>query len=436
MRGPDTHIMLFPSGFEIVLKGAGNFLADWWWVFTPPVLLFLLQDMWLLYMRWKYFLSQEFILLEIRLPQIVERTPKAMEQVFAGLHGIWDEIKITDRYFKGTIPDKVSCELISINGESHFIIRLPAKFKNLVEAHVWAQYPDAEISDVEDYVDNIPVGIPDREYEAWGTEFMLSKQDAYPIRTYPYFEETVEERRLDPLSAFLEVMGSVGEGEQIWLQIIVEPTLDDTWKKQGEELVAKLTGKRAKAKARGMGQMLSEELSGLPANVVRGATIGLGEGAAQQQRMGPSEPPSLMMHLSPGERAVVEAIEENIAKLGFITGIRVLYIARREVYNSATIAAIFGAIRQFNTLNLNGFRPDKRTLPKRFYVLQKQRQFFRKRRLLRFYRMRWPSLARFVFNTEELATIFHFPGQMVAQAPLVSRIESKRKEPPSTLPRV
>ena len=426
--------MLFPSGFEIVLKGAVGFLADWWWVFAPPVFLFVLHDIWLFYKSWQYYLSRDFILLEIRLPQIVERTPKAMEQVFAGLHGMWDEIKFPDRYLRGVMPDWVSCELVSLNGESHFIIRVPAKFKNLVEAHVWAQYPDAEIFEAEDYVNDMPANIPNAEWEAWGTEFALSKPDAYPIRTYPYFEETVEERRLDPLSALLEVMGSIGEGEQIWLQILAQPLADDTWKKQGDALVAKLAGKKLKARPKGIGAILSEELSVLPGNLARGATTGLGE-AAPQQRQGPPEPPSLMMHLSPGERAVIEAIEENIAKLGFRTGMRVLYIARRDAYNSGTIAAIFGAIRQFNTQNLNGFRPDKRTLPKRFYVFQKQRHFFRKRRLLRLYRLRWHTLERFVFNTEELATIFHFPGQMVAQAPMVSRIEAKKKEPPSTLPR-
>jgi hypothetical protein len=39
----------------------------------------------------------------------------------------------------------------------------------------------------------------------------------------------------------------------------------------------------------------------------------------------------------------------------------------------------------------------------------------------------------FVLSTEELATIFHFPG-MVSEAPSFKRVESKIAKPPSNLP--
>ena len=38
-----------------------------------------------------------------------------------------------------------------------------------------------------------------------------------------------------------------------------------------------------------------------------------------------------------------------------------------------------------------------------------------------------------VMTTEELATIFHFPGQ-VATTPTISRSSSKKAEPPPNLP--
>ncbi|OHB13689.1 MAG: hypothetical protein A2Y49_02110 [Candidatus Zambryskibacteria bacterium RIFCSPLOWO2_12_39_8] len=39
----------------------------------------------------------------------------------------------------------------------------------------------------------------------------------------------------------------------------------------------------------------------------------------------------------------------------------------------------------------------------------------------------------FVLNTEELATLFHFPGQ-VSTTPTFTRIESKKAEAPANLP--
>jgi hypothetical protein len=38
-----------------------------------------------------------------------------------------------------------------------------------------------------------------------------------------------------------------------------------------------------------------------------------------------------------------------------------------------------------------------------------------------------------ILNTEELATIYHFPTKMV-EAPMVHRIEAKKGEPPAGLP--
>jgi len=40
----------------------------------------------------------------------------------------------------------------------------------------------------------------------------------------------------------------------------------------------------------------------------------------------------------------------------------------------------------------------------------------------------------FILNTEELASLFHFPGRAVAPVPFVSRIEAKKGEAPPGLP--
>jgi hypothetical protein len=39
----------------------------------------------------------------------------------------------------------------------------------------------------------------------------------------------------------------------------------------------------------------------------------------------------------------------------------------------------------------------------------------------------------FVLNVEELATLWHFPGQML-KVPTLERIESKEASPPTNLP--
>lgn len=427
--------LILPPEFALVVGWLWSFFADWWWLIAPPVFLFFLHDLWLFALRWQYFYSLEWTLLEIRPPQIVERTPQAMEQVFAGLHGMWTNIRPDEKYWKGKVQNWMSCEIASVNGETRFFIRVLSKYRNLVEAHVWAQYPDAEILEADDYTASVPQDIPGAVWDLWGTEFILQKPDGYPIRTYIEFEAPVEERRIDPLSALLEVMGSLGPGEQIWFHIIAEP-LFDGWKTQGEELVAKLIG-RPQAKRKGfMAGVLGATLGEMGKLLLEVLRIGFPQVGPPQAPLKPVRPelPSLMMHLSPGEKLIVEEIERNISKLGFRTGIRVAYLAKREVYKAATPSAIYGAIRQFNSAHLNSFVPNMHVTPSISYLFPKQRNHYRKRYLGRYLRYRLFARRRFIFNIEELATIFHFPGTMVSKAPSVTRMEAKRGEPPQTLP--
>ena len=73
------------------------------------------------------------------------------------------------------------------------------------------------------------------------------------------------------------------------------------------------------------------------------------------------------------------------------------------------------------------------------WFLDERRLYIRKRRIFRYYSKRWfPLFPRpggsYVLNTEELATLYHFPGRIVAPAPAVPRIEAKKGEAPPGLP--
>src|SRR3989344_379717 len=115
---PKAHEMellkyFFPvDTFSAVFGVFRSFYGDWWWIVIPPVLFFILRDLWLLYVRWKKFLATEHVLLEIRIPKIVERTPKAMEQVFSGLHALFDSPRFVEKYFQGKYQQWASVEMV------------------------------------------------------------------------------------------------------------------------------------------------------------------------------------------------------------------------------------------------------------------------------------------------------------------------------------
>ena len=113
-----------------------------------------------------------------------------------------------------------------------------------------------------------------------------------------------------------------------------------------------------------------------------------------------------------------------------------MYLAHKEVMNKAKgVESFMGAMRPFESLDLNGFKVGKSTKTAANYVLVKQRLRTRQIKLLRAYKSRsmWLGGGFFVLNIEELATLYHFPNISV-KAPLLKRTEAKRAEPPFGIP--
>jgi hypothetical protein len=198
--------------------------------------------------------------------------------------------------------------------------------------------------------------------------------------------------------------------------------------------VEKLIGREVKSK----GGMIVDEAHGW-VQATREVTHELFFGALKPGEESKKSAENSMTHLTPGERDVVSAIEANIAKLGFRTIVRFIYWAKTDIFSSAHKASVLGAFKQFNSLNLNGFKTNSRMSPSSAGGLfKKRKELYRKISVLNNYKKRYfPfrgfSGRGFVLNTEELATIYHVPGKIVA-APMMPRIEAKKGGPPSSLP--
>lgn len=74
--------------------------------------------------------EMKWLVLEFKIPKENVKSPQAMEQVFASLHAISDE-------------DWFSVEIVGFSHSTHFLIRIPEQYHDLVQAAVFAQYPDA-----------------------------------------------------------------------------------------------------------------------------------------------------------------------------------------------------------------------------------------------------------------------------------------------------
>lgn len=421
--------------------GMRNPLYISWWIFinggwTAFVVLFFM-GLYILHLeraRMKFRQSIKYVLLAIDIPKENEQSLKAVEQIFAQLAAVESTYTLYERYWKGKLQRTFSLELISIEGYIQFLIRTAEEYRDLVEAAIYAQYPEAEITEVGDYTTTAPRTFPDKEYKLWGTELALKKEDAYPIRTYLNFEHTLTQTFADPMASILEALSRLQPGEQVWIQLVLTPT-GSAWVKNAEYRVKKLIGAKAERKRGTILTPLSETARGFGAEAL---TQIAGGGIAETKARSDKELPSKMQFLSPGDRNVVEAIQAKISKIGFKTKIRIIYLAKKEIYSKERgVKPTIGAMMQYNTQNLNAFKSYKRVTTKADYFRVKQRIQARQRRLIWAYKLRANYLGKgqgFVLNIEELASIFHFPIAEIT-APLVQKTEIRKGGPPPSLPR-
>jgi hypothetical protein len=149
-----------------------------------------------------------------------------------------------------------------------------------------------------------------------------------------------------------------------------------------------------------------------------------------------SGPDFRILNLTPGERASIEAVERKASKIGFICKLRLLYIAPHDIYSAKrVISSVFGGMKQFGDLTSNSFKPNKRTKTSAVYFFPEQRANARRGRILSNYRNRsWYAGSRsYILNTEELATLYHFPSISVT-TPYLKRTDVKKSDAPAQLP--
>lgn len=364
----------------------------------------------LLYINVKYISKMEWVMLEIRVPREIHRSPQAMELVLEAMYqtypGHWYDV-----YIKGIVRSWFSLEIISIEGKIYFLMYIPKFYEDLIKSQIYSQYPRVEINEVPDYTRMIPSYQKGCRFDLFGYEFGTKKHYSWPIKTYIDYKldrdvGTLEDiEKIDPLSTLLEFIGSIGPGEQIWIQILLQASNKD-WRKKCTELISDLKSRFSRVGAEEEGRLL----------VTRDI------------------------------QDAIDKIDRKRSKVGFDCGIRGLYIADKNSFNISTRVALRGVLNAFGSQSLNSFRrPLSTNLEWPWKRIMKFRVTWRKERIFKAYQQRaffyfpywlyfWPfSPKPFVLNSEEIATVYHFPG-MVTETPTFKRIEFKKSEPPSDLP--
>lgn len=390
------------------------------YIVVPAALVYVAWEVWVYYVRALFFAKTDMVLLEIKLPREIFKSPKAMEFCIAAMYQTGGEGNWYEKYWLGKVRAVTSLEIASIGGSIHFFIWTRKALKNVVEANLYSQYPGIEIYDVPDYT--LPVSYDPTIQSMWASEFKLGKGDHFPIKTYIDYgmdKDPEEEYKIDPLTPIIEFMGSIPKDSQVWLQIIIRAhkaedfdsatgkMVDLKWekaaKKEIDDIVAKTKGEKDKE-----GKMI----------------------------------PGTNRQVTEIEKETITALGRSISKKGFDAGMRAIYIAPKESYSPSNIGGITGGIMHFNS-HLNEFKTENGSDEKWKYLIWKDRspktRDGERQEMLDAYKRRayfykpYKRSVVMVLNAEELATIYHFPGG-VAATPTFARIESKKSQAPSNIP--
>jgi hypothetical protein len=199
--------------------------------------------------------------------------------------------------------------------------------------------------------------------------FQLRKQNFYPIKTF-------RELPTDPMSALTSALAKMSAGEAAAIQILISPA-DAVWQKEGRGFISSTKKQEAdpeKAKF------------SVPAKTL-------------------------------------EAVENKISKPGFETSIRIVVVAQDESVAKAHLGNIGSAFEQFAG-ELNGLRSRK----------IKRKGSFMEDFLYRYQPMFHLFGNRVsVLNSEELATIFHFPNKQIT-TPHIYWLYAKTAPAPADIP--
>jgi len=311
------------------------------------------------------------------------------EQFFSSLGSLYEN-KFEKKIYN--LQTQISLEIVALEGKMGFFCVCPQEIESVIERQINSYWPTSKIVKAK-----IPNIFKSRKGAMASSELKLLKKFVLPIKTYRYLES-------DPLNALTNALSKLGPDSGASIQLIMAPTTDD-WQKSSFMMAKKIQEGKS---------FYSDKWYLKMTNFIFEALSGVFHG----QKESPSGAGDLKKQnlLTPIQEQTLKALQEKSAKTGLTTAIRIVTTAptsAEAVMNLKNITTSFG---QFGTPDSNGFKVksgDERTI--RDYIL---------RRITK---------NKFILNTEELASVFHFPG-VFTQTPNISWLLAKEMAPPASLP--
>ena len=308
-----------------------------------------------------------------------------MEMFFDNLGGLRSQRGLRASLFGRT--DHFSFEIVRRrDGIIYFYVAVPKYLRQFLEEQLHAQYPDAQIEEVDDYNIFAPKCV------ILSAILKLYKNQILPIRTYDQFST-------DPLNALTNSLSKIEEGDAAVIQFVVRSARGE-WHRLGAKVASTMQQNKS------FKQALSEAKPG-----ILGSLISFFQTSPKDK----VQPEKKIYQLSPMELEMIKALEKKTSKAGFNVNIRIIVSSVEKDRAKSYLDNIINSFSQYVGYEYsNGFKPTS-TNPEK-----------EARHLI--YRM-FNESTSFVLNTEEIASIFHLPTPYT-ETPRIKWLSAKTSAAP------
>ena len=284
-------------------------------------------------------------------------------------------------------------EIVAHNRLISFYVIVPRLMRRFIEQEIYAHYPEASIEDAPDY------NIFTAKSEVKAAGLKLKRSNMYAVKTYKKMD-------IDPLDSLLNTLAKLRENEGAAVQILVR-SAHKSWRARAQRIVKEVRKGKTLSEA-----MKSTSYSRIFSGAGKAAQIILQKSTEQSVN-----PPQRM---TPAEEETLKSIEEKMSKAGLDVNIRVVVSGDNAGQAQIYLDNIIDSFSQYTVFEYgNGF---------------KKLGALKNRRLTSDFNFRrFNERVKFVLNTEELASIFHFPLPH-NETPNIHWLTAKRAPAPPDTP--
>ncbi|MFA5886950.1 MAG: TraM recognition domain-containing protein [Patescibacteria group bacterium] len=315
------------------------------------------------------------------------------ETVFAAIGGLRAQRGLNFWFFGRS--DQFSFEIVAHHNRISFYVVTPAAGARYLEQQIHAHYSEAVIEEVEDYNSfslqgQVAAGI-----------LKTSKSLVFPIKTYQKME-------VDPLNSLINTLSKLEKDESVAIQYVVR-SANGAWHGRVRRVVAKIQQKNSVAE-------------GLRTTSLLGGVSMLLNDLFPKTKKEKERDTShqVVKKLSPVEEEMLKSIEEKNMKAGLDVNIRLIACAKTKEQANIYLENISSVFTEYNNFSYgNVFTRLNKNKPERII----------KDFIYRYFR---ENIA-FLFNSEELASVFHFPLRDM-ETPNIDWLTAKIAPAPASVP--